>query len=261
MADTDALEQNFQRSLRVSDNGFSEKKIEALEERIGHKFSTHERLIRALTHSSATPGDHEISHYERLEFLGDRVLGLCVAQLLFETFPNAREGELSVRLNALVSGDTCAEISDELQLHEFIFAGADRKLLTSKRMKSVRADVVESLIAAIYLDAGLAAANAFITRFWKDRVHQSGAATRDPKTALQEWAHVQNGNTPNYSVVSREGPDHDPVFTVEVTISGIESATGNGRSKRIAEQAAARKILLREGAWIENSNGEIEEAR
>jgi len=239
----------------------SAQKIAELEQRIGHKFKTHERLIRALTHSSATKRAGDISHYERLEFLGDRVLGICVAEMLFTNFPKAREGELSVRLNALVSGNTCAEIADEIHLHDFIHAGADVKHLASKRMRSVRADVVESLIAAIYLDAGLEAARAFVARYWGERLHQVGAGTRDSKTALQEWAHTHVQATPVYNIAGRSGPDHDPTFVVEVKIDGLEAQRGQGRSKRSAEQAAAEAVLLREGAWKRNSDGSIEENR
>ncbi len=237
----------------------SAKKLTELEERIGHQFRNHARLVRALTHSSATKTAGDISHYERLEFLGDRILGLCVAELLFNEFPNAREGELSVRLNAMVSGNTCAEIADEIGLHEFIQAGADLKHLASKRMRSVRADVTESLIAAIYLDGGLEAANKFVTRYWSGRLIEAGGAIRDSKTALQEWAHVQTGATPKYRVSRRTGPDHDPTFVVEVTIADTKSATGKGRSKRVAEQAAAQAVLLREAVWVQTADGTIKE--
>ena len=235
------------------------QKIAQLETIIEHKFKSHERLVRALTHSSATKAVGEISHYERLEFLGDRILGICVAEMLFLEFPNAREGELSVRLNTLVSGNMCAEISDEIGLHEFIHAGADVKQITGKRMKSVRADVVESLIAAIYLDAGLEAASTFVNKYWKNRLQSAGAGTRDSKTALQEWAHTKSSTTPVYVIAERSGPDHDPVFTVEVAMDGVESAKGQGRSKRAAEQSAAQIVLLREKVWIMNENGIIEE--
>ncbi len=235
------------------------QKIAQLETIIEHKFKSHERLVRALTHSSASKKAGEISHYERLEFLGDRILGICIAEMLFFEFPNAREGELSVRLNTLVSGNMCAEISDEIGLHEFIHAGADVKQITGKRMKSVRADVVESLIAAIYLDAGLEAATAFVTKYWKHRIHSAGAGTRDSKTALQEWAHTKTSSTPSYAIAERSGPDHDPVFTVAVAMDGIEGATGQGRSKRAAEQAAAQSVLLREKVWIMGADGTIEE--
>ncbi len=239
----------------------SAQKIAELEQRIGHKFATHERLIRALTHTSATKKSGDTSHYERLEFLGDRVLGLCVAEMLFLAFPKAREGELSVRLNALVSGKTCAEIADEIELHDFIHAGADVKHLASKRMRSVRADVVESLIAAIYLDAGLEAAAEFVKKYWGERIHQIGAATRDSKTALQEWAHTNLQVTPVYRIAKRSGPDHDPTFMVDVEIAGITGHQAKGRSKRAAEQAAAEAVLLREGVWKRNPDGSIEETR
>lgn len=231
--------------------------ISSLEERISYSFSGHENLTRALTHASATKGDDHLSHYERLEFLGDRVLGLCVSHLLFQTFPEAREGELSVRLNALVSGSTCAEVADELGLHQFIHAGGDVRQLQSKRMKSVRADVIESLIAAIYLDGGLAAAESFVRRFWSARLHMAGAANRDSKTALQEWAHANDHGTPVYRVENQEGPDHDPVFDVAVIIKGAKGAQGQGRSKRAAEQQAAQEVLVREGVWTLNADGTV----
>jgi len=235
------------------------KQIAELEARIGHVFKTHERLVRALTHSSATKTAGDISHYERLEFLGDRVLGLCIAQLLFDAFPKAREGELSVRLNSLVSGNTCVEIADEIGLHEFIFAGAEARQLASKRMRSVRADVVESLIAAIYLDSGLSAATNFVRRFWQDRIHRAEAGNRDSKTALQEWAHSKLFKTPIYQITQQTGPDHDPIFNVKVVIDGTTGAEGRGRSKRSAEQDAAQTVLLRERAWVKRKDGTIEE--
>ncbi len=214
---------------------------------IGYAFTDKERLDRALTHASATlarGGD-----YERLEFLGDRVLGLCIAELLFSSFKSATEGELSVRFNQLVSAETCAAIADELQLHRFIRTGADVKKLTGKNMLNVRADVVESLIAAIYLDAGLEAARAFVLKHWSARAARADGARRDAKTELQEWAHAKRGATPVYKVAERSGPDHDPRFTVTVEIPGIAPETGTERSKRAAEQVAATKMLEREGVW------------
>ncbi len=237
----------------------SAQKIAKLEECIGYTFNEHAGLIRALTHASAAKASGDISHYERLEFLGDRVLGLCVAELLFAEFPEAREGELSVRLNALVSGKACAEIADEIGLHDFIQAGADVKQLTSKRMRSVRADVTESLIAAIYLDGGINAAQQFVKRYWDERLIEAGGAIRDSKTALQEWAHIKSGVTPVYQVTKRSGPDHDPTFVVEVELEGAKNALGRGKSKRAAEQAAAQSVLLREAVWIQTADGTIKE--
>ncbi|MCD1264125.1 ribonuclease III [Shinella sp. AETb1-6] len=219
----------------------------ALEELIGYVFTDKDRLDRAITHASARPGKG--SNYERLEFLGDRVLGLCVAEMLFRTFRDAKEGELSVRLNQLVSAESCAAVSDDLGLHRFIRTGADVKKLTGKAMLNVRADVVESLIAAIYLDGGLEAARGFILANWEGRAARAEGARRDAKTELQEWAHARFGLTPNYRVDERSGPDHDPRFTVTVEVKGVAPETGIDRSKRAAEQAAATKILEREGVW------------
>ncbi len=232
------------RSLSASDRS-------KLEELLGHEFADIKWLDRALTHASA--GSEKSANYERLEFLGDRVLGLCVAELLFTTFRTASEGELSVRLNQLVSAESCAAIADELGLHRFIRTGTDVKTLTGKRMLNVRADVVESLIAAIYLDAGLEPARAFILRHWQARASRADGARRDAKTELQEWAHAKFGLTPTYRVDERTGPDHDPRFTVTVDVKGVAPETGVERSKRSAEQVAATKMLEREGIWQKSS--------
>lgn len=220
-----------------------------LESVIGYVFKDKERLSRALTHASAKT--HHGRNYERFEFLGDRVLGLCIAELLFTTFKTADEGELSVRLNQLVSAQACAEVADSMELHLFIRTGADLKKLTGKRMKNVRADVVESLIAAIYIDGGLEAARSFILRFWHERATHAEAARRDAKTELQEWAHAKLATAPIYRIDDRSGPDHDPHFTVTVEVEGVDPEVGVGRSKRVAEQVAATRLLVREGIWKE----------
>jgi len=212
-------------------------------------------LERALTHASVRKKADDNFHYERLEFLGDRVLGLVVSQMIYMTFPDANEGELSLRLNALVKGKTLAEIADELALHEFIRTGGDLKELKGQRMQSVRADVLEALIASIYLDGGLAECTGFIERFWTERIFDDAAAQQDSKTALQEWAHARKYGTPRYRERSRSGPDHDPEFTVVVQVQNMEDSVGNGRSKRTAEQSAAKFFLEREGIW-KPSNGE-----
>ena len=218
-----------------------------LEKLIGHEFADKQWLDRAFTHAST--GSAKGANYERLEFLGDRVLGLCVADLLFKTFRSATEGELSVRLNQLVSAESCAHVADELELHRFIRTGADVKKLTGKRMMNVRADVVESLIAALYLDGGLEAARGFILRYWESRAARADGARRDAKTELQEWAHAKFGLTPSYRIDDRSGPDHDPRFTVTVEVPGVAPETGVDRSKRAAEQVAATRMLEREGVW------------
>ena len=226
-----------------------------LEAAIGHIFADWSRVERALTHSSALSGRE--GNYERLEFLGDRVLGLCVAELLFRSYRSATEGELSVRLNQLVSAQTCAAVSDEMELHLFIRTGADVQKLTGKRMMNVRADVVESLIAAIYLDGGLEAARRFIQRYWEKRAIGSGGEfRRDAKTELQEWAHAKFSTTPSYRIDDRSGPDHDPRFTVTVEVPGVQPETGTDRSRRSAEQVAATRMLEREGVWPKQNTEE-----
>jgi ribonuclease-3 len=228
--------------------GLGEEDWKQLEAVIGHSFAERERLQRALTHASAQVSKSR-GDYERLEFLGDRVLGLCVAELLFMTYRDAAEGELSVRFNQLVSAETCAAVADEMELHRYIRTGSDVKKIMASNMLNVRADVVESLIAAIYLDAGLEAARGFILRYWTARASRADGARRDAKTELQEWAHAKHATSPIYKVAERSGPDHDPRFTVIVEIPGVKPEMGTDRSKRAAEQVAATKILEREGIW------------
>lgn len=240
---------------RHSSRERGKKRFGGLEERLGYSFSDYSNLERALTHTSVRKRSDTTFHYERLEFLGDRVLGLAISDMLHREFPDANEGELSLRLNAMVNGVTLADIADELRLHEFIRTGGDLKEITGKRMKNVRADVLEALIASIYLDGGVDAASAFVKRFWRSRMHDEAAARRDSKTELQEWAHAQRLGTPTYREVAREGPDHDPRFTVAVRINGMEGETGVGRSKRAAEQEAARAMLESQGVWQAGENG------
>ena len=213
----------------------------------GHRFVDLVRLNRALTHSSARQRAGTDS--ERLEFLGDRVLGLCVAEMLFAEFGDADEGELSVRLNALVNAETLASVADELGLTPLIRTGSDMAHVHSERLRSVRADVVEALIATIYLDGGIEAARNFVTRCWTDRARHATAARRDAKTELQEWAHRTFAQTPQYRVLEREGPDHAPLFTVQVSIGNLKPEQATGPSKRQAEQLAATAVLVREAIW------------
>lgn len=223
------------------------KTLGLLEEKTGHRFLDHACLEQALTHSSVQSSS--ATSYERLEFLGDRVLGLCVAEMLCKAFPDAPEGELSVRLNALVNAQTCAAIADEMELAPLIKTGADIKSLTGKRLLNIRADVVEALIASIYLDGGLDAVRPLIKRYWEKRSLETGAGQRDAKTQLQEWAHQQGNVQPIYTIIDRSGPDHEPVFIIEVNVPGFDAQRGAGRSKRIAEQEAAKAVLMHENVW------------
>jgi ribonuclease III len=229
-----------------------DRSLEELQRRIGVTLADRGRLERAVTHASLRGGSGA-SSYERLEFLGDRVLGLVIAEKLFEMFPQATEGEMSLRLNALVSAEACAEVADAIGLHEFIRHGGDVKKVRGEKSRNIRADVMESLIAAVYLGNGFADARDMIQRLWGDRLGHTVAARRDPKTALQEWVHTRTTVPPRYEIVARTGPDHDPVFTVRAVIENVEPAEGVGRSKRLAEQEAASAVLLREGIWKDES--------
>lgn len=211
----------------------------------GHVFRDFAVMQRAMTHSSAQGRD--VQNNERLEFLGDRVLGLAISDMLYRAYPDADQGELSIRLNALVNRDICAEICDEIGLIDLMRADSAVRAHAGKQGTNVRADVVEALIAAIYLDAGMEAARAFIDRFWRKRSQTKATKLRDAKTDLQQWVQGKGGTPPLYVIESRDGPDHDLLFTVRVEVPGHESATGMGRSKQAAQQAAAAAFMVREG--------------
>lgn len=222
----------------------------------GHRFENAFRLERALTHASYEPkrnAKKAKQNYERLEFLGDRVLGLCVAEMLFLSFPNADEGEMSVRLNALVNANTLAEIADEIGVTERIRTGGALTQKIIKQQINIRADVMEALIAALYLDGGMETARNFITQYWTKRAKAKTAGRRDAKTVLQEWAQQSVDQLPDYQVIERSGPDHQPVFKVQLNIKNNAPITGVGNSKRNAERAAAEEFLIREGVWENNS--------
>jgi ribonuclease-3 len=217
----------------------------ALAAATGYVFRDFSLMSRALTHSSAQ--GKNVENNERLEFLGDRVLGLVVSDMLYSAYPAADQGELSIRLNALVNRDVCAEISDEIGLVRLMRADSAVKSQTGKQGKNVRADVVEALIAAIYLDGGLPAARDFVVRFWEPRSRAPAQTLRDAKTDLQQWVQAKGGTPPLYVIECQEGPDHDLVFTVRVELPGHEPAKGVGRSKQAAQQAAAAEFMIREG--------------
>jgi ribonuclease-3 len=193
---------------------------------------------RALTHSSF--GE---TQYERLEFLGDRVLGLVVAAWLYELFPDEPEGQLSKRLNALVARETCAEVGRTLDVGERIRLGKQAREDGASDSDNVIGDVVEALIGALYLDSGLEAAEAFVRSAWGDRVSTRDKAPQHPKSALQEWAAAQERKPPTYRLAERSGPQHAPTFVVEVEIKGVGAARAEGASKQEAEKAAAEKLL------------------
>lgn len=220
-----------------------ENPAEALAIVLGHRFAEPALLRRALTHGSAATDALET--YERLEFLGDRVLGLCVADLLLQAFPGESEGRLARRLNALVRREALAEVAVAVGLEPHIRLGKAERAVGTARRPSVLADVCEAVIAALYLDGGLGAAMAFIRRFWEERLTRTDAAVQDAKSALQEWTMARNLGLPQYEVVERRGPDHAPDFTIEAAVSGVASARADGTSHRDAEQRAAQALLER----------------
>jgi ribonuclease-3 len=209
-----------------------------VEKTLGRKPQDPALFERALTHSSRGDG-----HYERLEFLGDRVLGLVIANWLYTLFPDEPEGSLSRRLNALVSGETCAEVGRELGVGGQAILGKQARDDGAADSDNVLGDIVEALIGALYLEAGLEAAEAFIRSAWGERVSTRDRAPKHPKSELQEWAAAHDRKPPHYRLVGRSGPHHAPRFVVEVEIASAGTASADGLSKQEAETAAAKALL------------------
>ena len=220
--------------------------LAAFSARLGHGFRNPELLIEAVTHGSvASPAR---ANNQRLEFLGDRVLGLVMAEALLEADPDAPEGQLAPRFNALVRKETCAKVAREIGLGEVLRLGRSEMMSGGRRKDALLGDAMEAVIAAVYLDAGFKAARDLVVRLWGDRIARVEADARDPKTALQEWAQGQGKAPPNYVEVARTGPDHAPVFTIEAQLEDGRAARAEAGSKRQAEQAAARALLKDVGA-------------
>jgi ribonuclease-3 len=228
--------------------------IARLEAILGHRFADMSLLATALTHMSAEPS--RLATYQRLEFLGDRVLGLSVADMLFRRYPLAEEGNLSRRLADLVRKETCAEVAQAWNLGQFMRLGEGEILGGARKNKAILADACEAVIGAVFIDGGYEAARALIERAFGERLMKPARPLRDAKTALQEWAQGEGYPTPTYSERGRSGPDHAPVFVVAAKITGLPDAEGRGLSKRLAEQAAAEAFLRRQGLWNESPEGE-----
>lgn len=205
---------------------------------LGHDPADLNLFTEALTH-----GSHSPKNYERLEFLGDRVLGLIMADWLYEHFAEEPEGNLSRRLNALVAGETCAGIARALGLGPHMRLGKQARDDGAVDSDNVLGDVLEALIGALYLDGGMNAARAFVQRAWAGRVDSQQPAPRHPKSALQEWAAAHRRKPPQYVLADKSGPAHSPRFIVTVSIKGVGEASAEGSSKQEAETAAARKML------------------
>ena len=221
-----------------------------LESRLGYHFLDSGLAAVALTHlsSQSAAAQGRTQSYQRLEFLGDRVLGVVVADCLYAAFPQASEGELSIRFAKLVRRETCAEIAAEWDVGPHVALGAGEAQGGGRKKAAILADVCESLIGAVFVDGGYEAARALIVRAWGDRLTAAGEPARDAKTALQEWAQGRALAAPGYEEVSRSGPDHAPQFVMRVVVAGFPPEQGGASSKRAAEQAAAQAFLDRRKA-------------
>lgn len=223
-----------------------EAALEALEARIGHTFKNRALLQEALTHGSALDGARHKRSYDRLEFLGDRVLGLVVSERLLAENATIEEGELAPRYNALVNKHACAAAARAADLGAAVVLSPSEESNGGRGKEAILADICESVIAALYLDAGMETARGFIHRFWGDAFEAVRATPRDAKTALQEWAAAKK-KTLHYHLVTQSGPEHAPHFVIDATIDGFPPSRGEGGSKRDAQRAAAAAFLKARG--------------
>lgn len=231
----------------MTTNDFSE-----LEQKVGHQFKNVELLERALTHSSLSGGKKRVADLERLEFLGDRVLGLLTAEELWRRYPSMDEGELAPRLNALVRKETCAKAALHIGLGALMRLSVQEENAGGREKPAILGDVCEAFLGALYIDGGLKAARKAYDLFWIPNFEKLLKRYRDAKTVLQEWSQDKSKNTPRYEVVDADGPAHAPAFTVSVKVEGFKPSTGKGRSKRIAQTKAAEAFLVREGIWTDD---------
>ena len=223
--------------------------IRSFEQRLGYEFSNLSLLVEALTHSSIASDFRKDN--QRLEFLGDRVLGLVMAEALLEIDQTAPEGTLAPRFNALVRKETCAEVARQIELGGVLKIGRSEMLSGGRRKDALLGDGMEAVIAAIYKDGGFEIAKTIIIKLWGDRIKNVKVDARDAKTMLQEWAQARGQNPPNYEVISRSGPDHAPDFLVKVILDSGETSEALAGSKRQAEQMAAKALLQKIGEVIQ----------
>lgn len=229
-----------------------DKSHEKLQFRLGYRFADLDLLERALTHSSAiSPAKRIDRSYQRLEFLGDRVLGLVVADMLYRRYPTSNEGDLSRTLNTLVRKETCAEIARQLDLGREMILGESEARSGGADKDAILGDITEAVIGAIYLDGGLEPTRNFIERLFEEFLADGQANRADAKTTLQEWAQARGLEPPAYLLVERTGPDHAPEFTIAVDLAGFDRVQAIGTSKKIAEHKAAELFLVRQKVWKE----------
>jgi ribonuclease-3 len=222
----------------------SEERLKAAQEAIAYKFKDATLLVRALTHPSAVGGGDPVrDSNQRLEFLGDRVLNLIIAERLMDRRKMESEGELAPRLNRLVKKGACADAVRHLKLEEFVLLSDGEETAGGRTRESTLGDACEAIIGAIFKDGGLSPARKFIEKAWAPQFAVAPAETKDPKTLLQEWAQGQGLPLPDYDVLSRSGPDHEPIYEIEAKVEGRGSAVATGPSKREAERSAAALLL------------------
>ncbi len=227
----------------------TKREFSALEDRLGWRFNDETLLERALTHSSLSGGARVVRDLERLEFLGDRVLGLLTAEELWRRYPEFEEGDMAPRLNALVRKETCAKAALHFGIDEFIMMSQWEEGAGGRKKKAILGDVMEALLGALYVDGGLDAARIVYEQYWTPNLEGLSKSHRDAKTALQEWSQQKKLGTPDYVVLDADGPAHTPAFTIEVQVKGKKPERGEGKSKRKAQMDAARNFLTREGIW------------
>jgi len=230
--------------------------LKALETKINYQFQERSLLSSALTHASSISqtkktGQSPDEDNERLEFLGDRVLGLSISAVLIKLYPESPEGDLARRYNNLVRRQTCTEVAKNLDLGKYLILSAGEERSGGRTKSTILANAMEALLGAIFLDGGYAAADEMIKTFWQEKITEGEQIELDAKTALQEWAQGQGFDLPQYTNLNRTGPDHDPMFETKVTVEGIGDGVGKGPSKRIAEQMAAKNLLEIEKVWTE----------
>ena len=231
-------------------SGRQDARLAELEQRIGHTFSDRGLLREALTHGSALDGVKSTRRsYDRLEFLGDRVLALIVAERLLQEHADEDEGEIAPRFNTLVNRGACAAAARAAGLGEAVILSSSEEAQGGRGKETILADICESVLGALYLDAGLDGARAFVERFWGDAFDQENTSVRDAKTALQEWAASKKCSL-SYSVIEQSGPDHAPHFVIEARIGSFAPERGEGASKREAQRAAARAFLKKQGVDV-----------
>ena len=215
--------------------------LSAFAKRIGHDFADPSLLIRAVTHSSMVSVNRDDN--QRLEFLGDRVLGLVISDALLKADPGAAEGLLAPRYNAMVRRETCADVARQIDIGAVLKLGRSEMKSGGRRKEALLADAMEAVIAAVFLDAGFEAAQTMVVTQWGKRIHNVADDARDAKTALQEWAQARGEPPPDYVEVARTGPDHQPIFTIQARLSSGPAENATAGSKRQAEQAAATALL------------------